>query len=60
MYFKLEHMLAFGPLEATLSLNIIYFFGGPVKSVAWHQMLRLEENWEKRVMLTLVVNLEEV
>ena len=60
MNFKLKHMLAFGPLEATLSLNIIYFFGGPAQRVAWHQMFRLEENWEKRVVLTLVVNLEEV
>jgi hypothetical protein len=60
MNFNLEHMLALSPLEATLSLDLIFLLGGPAHAVAWHQIFWLEKNWEKGVVLTLVVNLEEV
>jgi hypothetical protein len=53
-------MLALSPLEATLSLDLIFLLGGPAHAVAWHQIFWLEKNWEKGVVLTLVVNLEEV
>ena len=60
MDFKLKHMLSLCPLEATLSLNLVIIFGGSSHSLTWHEIFRLQEDWEKRVVLTLVVNLEEV
>jgi hypothetical protein len=60
MNFKLEHMLALSPLEGTLSLDLILILGGTSHAVTWHQIFWLEENWEKGIVLTLIVNLEEV
>lgn len=60
MDFKLKHMLGLCPLKATLSLNLVIIFGYSTKIFTWHQIFWLQEYWEKRVVLALVINLEEV